>query len=189
MGTLTAFENVTLDGYFAGPRGEMDFFKNMKKDAQFEKYTHAAAQGDSTLIFGRTTYELMKSYWPTPAARKADPKMAKAVDESPKLVFSKTLKKVEDEPNWKNVTVVSGIDEKEIARRKKASRNGLTILGSGSIVQQLSRLGLIDEYHLVVMPIVLGEGKSLFEDVETKLELAESKPFKNGVVLLKYRPA
>ena len=190
MGTLTVFNHVTVDGFFAGPRGEIDWFKMIRKDDDYEAYTHAQSQSGATLIFGRTTYEMMKSYWPTPDAIKSDPGMARVVNESPKIVFSKTLRSVKDEPNWKNVTLLHDIEPADIARRKKESGGGLTILGSGTIVQQFATLGLVDEYHLVVAPIVLGDGKPLFKNVGNMiLELVQAKTFKNGIVLLTYRPA
>jgi dihydrofolate reductase len=128
----------------------------------------------------------MKSFWPTTDAIKNDPEMAKAVNESPKIVFSKKLKKVGEEPNWKNITLYHEINPDEIIKMKK--KNDMTILGSGSIIQQFTNLNLIDEYFLVVVPVVLGKGKSFFRDVTKKnLKLIEAKPFKNGIVLLHYK--
>ena len=190
MATLSVFDHVSVDGYFAGPRGEIDWFKSIRKDDAYFEYTHARAGSGATLLFGRVTYQMMKSWWPTPEALASDPVMARVVNESPKVVFSKTLADPTDEPHWKNVTAVREIDPADVARRKAEARAGLTVLGSGSIVQQLAKLRLIDQYHLVVVPIVLGAGKSLFEGVgEMGLALADSKTFGNGLVLLTYRPA
>jgi dihydrofolate reductase len=190
MGTISVFDHVTVDGFFAGPRGEIDWFKAIAKDDEYEEYTHSAAQSGATLVFGRKTYEMMKSYWPTPAAIASDPGMARVLNDSPKIVFSKTLRDVKDEPNWKNVTVLRDIEPADITRRKKQDDAGFTILGSGTIVQQLAKLGLIDEFQLGVVPVVLGAGRSLFEDLgETELELVETRTFKNGIVLLTYRPS
>ncbi|HEY3204510.1 MAG TPA: dihydrofolate reductase family protein [Thermoanaerobaculia bacterium] len=185
MGRLTAFVHVTIEGFFAGPHGEIDWFKAIRKDDDYDAYTHEQSQSGSTLIFGRTTYEMMKSYWPTPEAIQADPAMAEVVNRSPKLVFSRKLRSVEEGPNWKNVELVHEIDPKAIRKRKEAE--DFTILGSGSIVQQFSNQGLLDEYALVIVPIVLGSGKRLFEAVrQTDLELLESRSFKNGLVVLRY---
>jgi len=90
-GRLASFIHVSVDGYYAGPNGETDWFKDAGKDPEYEAWTHAQAQGGSTLLFGRTTYEMMKNWWPTPKAIAADPKMARVVDESPKIVFSRKL--------------------------------------------------------------------------------------------------
>jgi dihydrofolate reductase len=186
MKKITVFNHVTVDGFFAGPNGEIDWFKVIKKDDEWDAYTHRQAQPGNTLIFGHTTYEMMKSYWPTPDAIKSDPGMAKAVDESPKIVFSKTLESVEEGPHWKNIRLFHEIKPEDI--RKLKEKQDMTILGSGTIVQQFANLGLIDECSLVVVPIVLGAGKPLFKDAKTmNLKLLEAKTFKNGIVLLRYQ--
>jgi dihydrofolate reductase len=190
MSRLTAFVHVTVDGFFAGPRGEIDWFKSIQKSDDYDAYTHEQAGSGGTLVFGRTTYEMMKSYWPTPEAIKTDPEMAKVVDHSAKLVFSKTLQDAPDESNWKNVTILRKIDPKDVKKRKEQAKGDLTILGSGTIVQQLSNLGLMDEYTLVVVPVVLGAGKHLFDGVKQKdLKLVESRAFENGLTILRYRSA
>lgn len=186
MKTISVFNHVSVDGFFAGPNGESDWFHETAKDDEYDAYIHQQSTGGSTLLFGRTTYEMMQSYWPTPAALEADPAMAEVMDNSPKIVFSKTLKSVEESPTWKNVTLRRDIDRDEIVELKKKS--DVTILGSGTIVRQLTNLGLIDEYHLIVVPVVLGSGKSLFEDVrKTTLKLVDSRKFANGLVVQIYR--
>jgi dihydrofolate reductase len=186
MKNISVFDHVSVDGFFAGPDGEIDWFKSIEKDDEFEAYNHQSAKGGSTLVFGRTTYEMMKSFWPTPEAAKLDPAMAKVMDESPKIVFSKTLKSVEEEPNWKNIKLVHDIDRDEILKLKETS--DVTILGSGSIVQQFTNLGLIDSYTLIVVPVVLSNGKPLFAGVrKTNLKLELSRAFKNGVIVNRYK--
>jgi dihydrofolate reductase len=188
MRKIGVFNHVTVDGFFAGPNGEIDWFKVIKEDDEWEKYTHGQAKSGSTLMFGHTTYEMMKSYWPTPDAIKNDPGMAEVVNSSPKIVFSKALESVEEGPNWKNIKILHGIRSEEILKLKE--KEDITIMGSGTIVQQLANLGLIDEYSLVVVPLILGVGKPLFKDVKkSDLKLRESKTFKNGIVLLRYDPA
>jgi dihydrofolate reductase len=141
-------------------------------------------------VFGRTTYELMKSYWPTPAGMARDPRMARVVSDSPKVVFSKTLKTAAEGPHWKNITLLHEIDPAAIKKLRAQASTGFTILGSGSIVRQMANHGLIDEYGLAIVPIVLGAGKRLFEGVEgTELKLLEARSFKNGLSLLRYKPA
>lgn len=185
MKTLHVFENVSVDGFFAGPNGEIDWFKSVEKDPDFDAYTHGQSKSGSTLLFGRTTYEMMKSYWPTPDALKQDPEMAKVMHDSPKIVVSKSLQSVEEGPNWKNVRLLRDLDRDEILKVKETS--DITVLGSGTIVQQLADLGLIDVVQLVVVPLVLGSGQGLFEDVRTmNLRLQDSRGFKNGVVVLRY---
>ncbi len=187
MRKISVFNHMTIDGFFAGPKGEIDWFKEIKKDDEWEKYTHSQARsGGGMLMFGHTTYEMMKSYWPTPDAISNDPDMAKAVNNSPKIVFSKTLQSVEEGPDWKNITLFHEIKPKEILKLKE--NKDITIMGSGTIVQQLANLDLIDEYNLVVVPIILGAGKPLFKDVEKmNLKLLEARMFKNGIVLLRYQ--
>jgi dihydrofolate reductase len=112
--------------------------------------------------------------------------MAKVVNESPKLVFSRSLRRVEETANWKNVELAREIESDDVRRRKKSGID-FTILGSGSIVQQFSNLRLLDECALVLVPIVLGSGKRLFEGVRpTELALLESRSFANGLVVLRY---
>jgi dihydrofolate reductase len=179
---------MTVDGFFAGPQGEMDWFMAIKKDDEYYAYTHEqSARSGNTLIFGHTTYEMMKSYWPTSDAIRNDPNMAGVVNNSPKIVFSKKLKKVEEMANWKNIKLFHEIKLEEIIKLKEEAGEDFTILGSGSIVQQFANLGLIDEYQLVVVPVVLGAGKPLFKNVKKmNLKLLEARAFNNGVVLLRY---
>ena len=187
MNKITVFNFVSLDGFFAGPHGEIDWFKSIKPDKEFDEYSRGNAEGESILIFGRTTYDMMKSYWPTAQAVKDEPAMAKKLDFGAKMVFSKKLKKAVDGDNWKNTTLFNEINPAEIRKFIRKKNKGAVILGSGSIVAQFANLGLIDEYTLVVAPVVLGAGKSMFKGVKkTGLKLLEAKPFKNGVVLLKY---
>jgi dihydrofolate reductase len=128
------------------------------------------------MIFGHTTYEMMKSYWLTPDAIKNDPVMARVVNNSPKIVFSKTLKNVEEGAHWKNIQLFHEIKLEEIIKLKKQEGEDFTILGSGSIVQQFANLGLIDDYQCVIVPVILGAGKSLFKDIKKmNLKLLEAK--------------
>jgi dihydrofolate reductase len=183
MGRISTYMQVSLDGYFAGPNGEIDWFKN-NPDPEFEKFSLDRAQGESTLVFGRTTYEMMSSQWPTDEAHEDSPGMADVMAKSPKIVFSKSMREVEEGPRWQNVELRHGID----ADALRADPRDFTTLGSGSIVKQFTRLGLIDEYSFVVNPVILGEGKNAFAGVDTEeFHLAESNSFKNGLVWLTYQ--
>lgn len=188
MGKISVFNYISLDGFFAGPNGEIDWFYNIPKDDEWEEYTQSAAGAKSTLLYGRTTYEMMKSYWSTPEAIQSFPEMSKAINNNPKKVFSKTLKdaKEEENENWKNITLYNEINKEEILRLKE--KNEIVILGSGSIITQFANLDLIDAYSLVIVPIILGNGKSFFKDVKkTELHLTEVKSFKNGIVFFNYQ--
>lgn len=176
--------------FFAGPHGEIDWFKAISKDDEYEAYTHEGASSGNTLVFGRTTYEMMRSYWPTPDAEANDPEMTRVMRNSSKIVFSKTLQTVVEGSHWKNITLLHEIDPAAIRKLKERPGADLMILGSGSIVKQLANLGLIDEYQLVTVPIVLGAGKPLFKGLkERSLNLLEARAFKNGIAVLRYNSA
>jgi dihydrofolate reductase len=188
MRKIVVFNNVTVDGFFAGPHGEIDWFK-VDRDDEYEEFSRAQSKTGDTLIFGRRTYELMKSYWPTPEAIENNPAMAQVMNSIEKIVFSRTLQSVEEGPHWKNVRLLHEIKPEEIVELKDKEGKDIAILGSGTIVQQLSNLGLIDEYLLLVNPVILGAGKSLFADVEKmNLKLLQARAFKNGIVWLRYQP-
>jgi dihydrofolate reductase len=190
MGKISTFTYVSLDGFYAGPNGEIDWFKGNRPDAEYDQFTHEGSKSGNTLIFGRATYEIMKSYWPTPDAVKSDPDMAEVVNSSPKIVFSKTLRKVDEGAHWKNIKLLQEIRAEEIVELKEQEDKGMTILGSGTIIQQLSNLGLVDEYGLLIIPVILGVGRPLFKDVKkASLDLLETRSFQNGIVWLRYRPA
>ena len=186
MKKISVFNHISVDGFFAGPNGEIDWFKAIEPDEEWNKFTHTQATSESTLIFGRTTYDMMKSYWPTEIAIQNDPGMANVMNNSTKIVFSKKLKTIEETNNWKNITLLREINPEEFTKLKMKS--DMTILGSGSIVQQLTNLGLIEEYYLVVVPVILGKGKPLFNNVkESNLNLVNAKTFNNGIVFLTYK--
>lgn len=185
MGKIIAFTNISVDGFFAGPNGEIDWFKG--SDGEEKEFTHAAVNQPATLIFGHTTYEMMAAYWPTPDAVGSDPVIARVMNNAPKIVFSKTMKPVKDGPVWKHVKVIHEIKPEEIAKLKKQAGGDMVILGSGSIVQHLANLNLIDEFELMVHPLVLGTGKYLFNGVSRmKLNLLTTRTFGSGKVFLSY---
>jgi len=187
MRKIVAFDHVSLDGYFAGPNGELDWIAHDDEDHQ---YSIERSRSSDTLIFGRTTYEIMASYWPAPTAIKNDPIVAGIINRVPKIVFSKTLRSVEDGPIWKNVKLYNEIDPEEFVKMKREGDGVIAILGSGTIVQQFANYDLIDEYGLLVNPVILGSGKYLFKDVHRKnLELLDKRTFRNGKILLTYAPA
>lgn len=173
---------VTVDGYFAGPDGNIDWHT---VDEEFNEFAIKQTSEFGTLMFGRTTYDLMKSYWPTEGALKDDPTVAKLMNETPKIVFSKSIKNA----TWQNTVVIDEIDTAAIKKLKEEEGKDMAIFGSGQIVQQFANLDLIDEYRLMVSPVVLGEGKLLFKGVKkTDLKLVNSRTFGNGNILLYYQP-
>lgn len=185
MRKLAVFNSVTLDGYFTGRNGDLTWAKT-RDDAEWSSFVAENAKGGGTLVFGRVTYDMMKSYWPTPAALQANPVVAEKMNEAPKVVFSRTL----DKATWSNTKLLKGDPPAEMRRMKKEPGDDMVILGSGSIVAQLARDGVIDEYQIVVTPVVLGEGRSMFEGLEGRmtLKLTQSRTFGNGNVFLRYEP-
>lgn len=183
MRKVIVSEMVTPDGFFAGPNGEIDWFLWNEETA---KYAIDLISTVDTILFGRVTYELMASYWPFASAPTDDPIIIDEMNNLPKIVFSKTLEKVE----WKNTKLIKEIDAEEILKMKNQPGKNMVIYGSGSIVSTFTNLGLIDEYHLFVHPLVLGMGKPLFKNITDRqnLKLVNTKAFKSGVVLLNYQP-
>jgi dihydrofolate reductase len=184
MRRVTAFESVTLDGYFADVNGDMSWAH--KRDAEWNAFVGGNASGGGALLFGRVTYDMMASFWPTPAAMERAPVVAEGMNSMPKVVFSRTLEKA----SWKNTKLVKGDLAAEVRKMKGEPGPDMTILGSGSLVSQLAQAGLIDEFQIVVNPIVLGKGKSLFDGVQDKLtlKLIKTRAFGNGNVVLYYEP-
>jgi dihydrofolate reductase len=184
MQRVIAFEQVSLDGFFVDAKGDMSWAH--KQDPEWNEFAAGNASGGGTLLFGRVTYEMMARFWPTPAAMQAAPVVARAMNELPKVVFSRTLEKV----SWENTTLAKGELAAEVRRLKGQPGPGMAILGSGSLVSQLTQAGLIDELQIVVNPIVLGRGRTLFEGVEREhaLKLVRTRAFGNGNVVLCYEP-
>ena len=187
MGKLAVFNSVSLDGYFTGPNGDLDWAHSAESDPEFDAFVERNAQGGGVMVFGRVTYQMMESYWPTPMAAKNDPVVAKGMNEAEKVVFSRTLTKV----GWANTTLAKGDLTDVVKTMKQQPGKSLVVLGSGSLVAQLADAGLVDEYQLVVKPIVLGKGRTLFEGVKERLalKLTGSRAFGDGSVLLNYVPA
>ena len=185
MRKLIVFNHVSLDGYFTDVNGDMSWVH--KQDAEWLRFVEENASAGGELLFGRITYELMVSYWPTPLAIKNDPIVAERMNSLPKVVFSRTL----DKASWNNTKLVKNDMAAEIRRMKKEPGKDMVIFGSGSIVSQLAQEGLIDEYQMVVNPIVLGKGRTMFEGIKEKLtlKLTKTRTFGNGNVLLCYEPA
>jgi dihydrofolate reductase len=183
MRRLSVFNLVTLDGYFAGRDDDISWHN---VDTEFQEYAQKNSNSGNLLLFGRRTYDLMASYWPSPEALKNDPIVAQGMNSSSKIVFSRTLNKV----SWRNTRLVKDDMLNEVRKLKQQSEQDLTILGSGSIVAQLTQAGLIDEYQILLNPVVIGKGRTMFEGIKDRLDLTltESRTFGNGNVLLCYVP-
>ena len=183
---LIVFNNVSLDGYFVDANGSMRWAHRAQPDAEWNAFVAGNASGGGVLLFGRVTYELMASYWPTPLALKNDPIVAEGMNNLQKVVFSRTLDKV----SWKNTTLMRGDLVTEVRKMKAEPGEGMAILGSGTIVSQLAPEGLIDEYQMALIPVVLGKGRTMFDGINEKLalKLTKTRTFANGTVVLWYEP-
>lgn len=175
---------VSLDGYFEGPKHELDWHH---VDDEFNDYAIGLLDTLDTLVFGRVTYELMADYWPSPDALKNDPQVAQRMNRLAKVVFSRTLEKVE----WNNSRLAKNDPATEVAKLKQQPGKDIAIFGSSDLMLSLIPHGLVNEYRIFVNPVVLGSGKTLFEDLDQRLELnlVGNKMFKSGLVGLYYRPA
>ena len=182
MRKVHVFNNVTLDGYFVSKDGDMSWAHKM--DPEWIAFTQDNARGEAALLFGRVTYQMMAGYWPTPAAEQAMPDVAKAMNAMKKYVASRTLTSAD----WSNTTVLKGDLVTEVRGLKSQAGPDLLIMGSGTIVAQLTEAGLIDEYQIVVHPLVLGSGRTMFDAVTkpTDLTLQKSRTFTNGNVVSWY---
>jgi len=184
MRKIIVLNRVSLDGFFAGPNGEIDWFV---QDPEIDTASHEMMHPD-TILFGRVTYQQFESFWPQVARDpKSSPgfrKLADELNQMTKVVFSTTLKEV----TWENSTLLKGSLIEEVRTLKQGKGPDITMFGSGTLVQQLTNEGLIDDYLMIVTPVVLGTGKPLFKEVKrSPLELVEARNFHSGNVLLHYR--
>jgi dihydrofolate reductase len=185
---------VTLDGYMVGPDEDISWVIE-GFDPEMQADIAEDMSGSDVFLLGRVTYEIFVAYWPTavpyeagdeldPAAGKEDPRIIRALNDSEKLVFSRTLAG----SDWSNTRIVGEGLEDEVRELKRQPGRAVNIQGSASIVQALARADLIDEYHLYVHPVLLGDGKPLFAGGPDRqdLELTGVKSYANGVVALNY---
>ena len=182
MRRLIASEMVTVDGFFSGPNGELDWFV---QDDELGRFASDLIDSVDTILYGRVTYQMMAGYWPQASGSFAD-----RTNRLPKLVFSSTLAET-PWGEWDNARPVRGALADEVAKLKSEPGGDIVIYGSGSIVQALTRLGAIDEYRLVVNPLLLGSGRPLFEGVAERrnLKLVEAVSLPSGCVVLTYQRA
>src|SRR5579859_5463618 len=152
---------VSLDGLFAGPNGDISW--HVVND-EFFSYALGLLNSVDTLLFGRITYQGMLSYWTSPAAISDDAVIAEKMNTTPKVVFSKTLEKVEW-GKWNNARLAKDNVADEVRKLKQQPGKDMVIFGSGSIVSALTEQGLIDDYRIIVCPVVLGDGQPLFSNI------------------------
>ena len=176
--------NMTLDGFCNHTA--------MIADEEIHQHYNELLRSADTLIYGRITYQLMESYWPSvvknPTGNKPMDEFAVLIDNISKIVFSRTLKNVD----WKNTTLKKEVIEEEILELKQSSGGGgkNIVVGSPGLIVALANLDLVDEYQIGLQPIVAGNGLSLFKDVRNRidLKLLKTKTFGCGAVALYYEP-
>jgi dihydrofolate reductase len=182
MSRLVVMMSVSLDGFFAGPDGELDW---QVVDAELHRHFNEWLASTSAFLDGRVTYELMAGYWPTadedPSASETVVEFARIWRDKPKIVYSRTL----THADW-HTTIARDVVVEEI-EALKARSDGDLVIGGANLAETFQRHNLIDEYRIYVQPVVLGHGKPLFtKDTTFKLRLAETRTFSGGVVLLRY---
>ena len=172
--------SVTLDGFMEGPNRELDSTAQFV-DEDFDHYATNMLKSIDVILLGRRTYQLFASYWPTTTGPDAD-----RLNALPKVVFSRTLEKVE----WNNSRLVKENVAEEIGRLKQQPGKDLALFGSADLASAFIRLGLIDEYRILVTPVVLGRGPPMFKDIKDRvsLKLSKATTWSSGIEALYYRP-
>lgn len=178
MRKLIVSNVMSLDGFFEGPNKKFDWFV---PDEEFLDYAKDLLRSVDTILFGRTTYEHMAAYWPS-APRD---EIANAMNNLPKVVVSRTLKNVE----WNNSRLIQGDVAEEISKLKQMPGKDIVIFGSATLASSLLQLGLIDDYRVILSPILLGGGSPMFTNMKHRinLKLAGTTLLKSGVVVLYYQ--
>lgn len=184
MRKLSLLMHVSLDGFVAGVNGEMDW---IRMDNEIFEDAIALAETADAAVYGRVTYQMMEGYWPNilndPASTGNDRKHAAWVEQVHKIVFSRSLESVQ----WNNTQLIKENAAEEMNRLKQQEGQRLLIFGSPSITHLFIQHNLIDEYHLFLNPVVLGEGVPLFAAAgKTNLRLLKEKTFSSGVIGLQY---
>ncbi len=183
MSEIIYFNMVTPDGFFSGADGNIDWHN---VDAEFNEFAIQQLDSAGGLIFGRKTYELMAQYWPTPMALQDDQQVAARMNAIPKLVFSRSLKAAP----WNNTRLLNDPAGPEFSQIRRQPGRPWFIFGSANLAASMIPHGLVDEYRLMVAPVLLGSGVPLFQGLRQlqRLSLVRTKTFGNGNILLVYRP-
>jgi dihydrofolate reductase len=178
MRRLIVSNLMSLDGFFEGPKNEIDWFVVEK---EFLAYSSDMLRSVDTMLFGRRTYELMAAYWPS--APKDE--IADQMNGLQKIVFSRTLSNTD----WNNSRLIKGNIAAEVSALKQQAGKDMVVLGSAMLASFLLQEGLIDEYRIILDPIILSGGNPLFGAVNhrIKLKLKDAKPLASGVVILYYQ--
>jgi dihydrofolate reductase len=181
---VISFNMTTANGFFEGPNQDISWHH---VDQEFNEFAIKQLRSVDMILFGRVTYQLMANYWPTQAAIESDPIIAKKMNALPKIVFSKTLDKAE----WNNTRLIRGNIAKEVSYLKGQPGKNLIIFGSSDLTVIMAQMGLVDEFRIMVNPVVIGSGKPFLKGIEGKvnMKLLREKTFHSGNILLYYQPA
>jgi dihydrofolate reductase len=183
MRKLRVFESISVDGFFCDAQGDMGFAHASAPDPEYGAWVASNAQRGGALLLGRKTYQMMEQFWTSPMAAQQMPEVAEGMRAAIKYVVSTELV-----PVWHNAERLEGELISAVRALKAGVGPDVTILGSGSLVQQLGAVGLVDEYQLVIVPVAIGAGRTLFSR-PTSLTLIGQRAFASGHVVLSYRAA
>jgi dihydrofolate reductase len=183
MAILTSFTFISLNGCYKGENEDISWHQHGGEEAA---YSAESLKANDILLFGRVTFDMMKSFWPTQMAYDTFPEVAEGMNASEKLVVSNSLKTTD----WNNTTIIKGDLVATIRDLKQSSKKNITLLGSGNILKQLANANLIDEYRIMMDPIFIKNGEPILDGIHKNmhLELTKSKVFASGTLLLYYRP-
>jgi len=183
MRKIVLFNLMTLDGYFEGGNADISWHN---VDQEFNDFAIAQLRTADMLLFGRKTYELMAAYWPTEEGIKDNAVIAELMNQIDKIVFSKCLEKAE----WDHTRLISENLFDEVKKLKSLPGKDVFIFGSADLSSTLIQHHLIDEFRIMINPLILGNGTPMFKNVTAKidLQLLKTKVFGNGNVLLNYIP-
>ncbi len=183
MRKITAFIFTSLNGYYKGNNNDIDWHSNGLEEIEFAQNK---LQEGNTLLFGRNTFEMMRGFWTSPMAYELFPTVALRINQAEKIVCSNTLEK----EDWNNSQILSGDVLTQLSELKASEGSDITLMGSGSLLKTLADADLIDEYEIMVDPVVLGSGTSAFEGISKNLELqiTDARLFReSGTLLLYYK--
>jgi dihydrofolate reductase len=176
---------MSIDGYVARPNGENDWM-TWNPDDEFMEFINSLIDSSDTILLGRKMTDGFVSHWENLVSNNPDNPFAKKMVDTPKVVFTKTLEK----STWNNTSLAKGNLAEEIANLKKQNGKDIIVYGGAGFVSSLIKEGLIDEYHLIVNPVAIGDGMTIFKSLDRmqKFSPIESKLYSGGKTVLSYKP-
>ena len=183
MAKLISFTFISLNGFYKGEDEDINWHQHGEEESE---YSVESLKSGNILLFGRVTYEMMKSFWPTQMAYDSFPEVAEGMNNSDKLVVSKSLKT----SDWKNTKIINVNLIEKVRDLKKSGKTDMTLLGSGEVLKQLADANLVDEYQIMINPVFIKSGETVLDKLNknVSLELVKTKVFRSGTILLCYRP-